>query len=177
MLSITSQAVTFAGGDISGDEGQGFAAVSYLRQQGNLVLATVLTVARTTCNTLLTQNVTGSSTVQTVTVASTSGCTANDWVILNQQLPTNTPNNEAAQIISVGSGSLTMVIQTNQTSGATVTPALVLTVDDDYQFGENRVLVDHSGTTYSTGTVASISGAGFAGSGHPGQPIPLAARP
>lgn len=157
--------VQYAGGDIAGDEGQGFASVSYLQQQNFLSLATVSAVARTTCNTTITQNVTGGPIGQVVTVASTTGCNVNDWVVLGQAVATGSPNFSAVQITGVSAGKLTGIFANNYTSGATVTPALVLTLDSTFQMGQYRALVDLSGTSYSTGTIASISGGGLVGSG------------
>lgn len=158
--------ITYAGGDIGGDEGQGFEAVSYLQQQPSLTLASITsTPVRTACNTTLTQAVTASKAPQTVTVASTTGCNVNDWVVINEEAPTGVPNHQALQITAVGTGTISGVFTGNYTSPTPVTPALVLSVSGTYQFGQGRILVDLSGASYSAGTVASISGGQFTGSG------------
>lgn len=162
----TNSNVTFAGADILGDEGQGQQSVSFLTQPSQLTLATLTAPpTRTTCNTTLTQSVTGRFAVQTVTVASTSGCNANDWVVIQEEVPTNTPNHEAVKLTAVGAGTISGVLRLNHNNTTTVTPALVLQVSDGSLFGQGRVLIDLSGATYSTGTVGSISGGGFVGSG------------
>ncbi len=161
-----STAVTFAGGPVAGDEAQGFNVVSTLKQQGSLTLTTLSgSPARSSCNTTLTQNVTASITAQTVTVASSTGCLVNDWVVLGQEAPTGTPNESPAKITAVAAGSITAVIVGNYSSGGTVTPATVVTVSSGYQMGQDRVLVNLSGTSYSTGTVSLISGHTYTGSG------------
>jgi|SRR5579862_5371190 len=162
-----SGTVIYAGADISGDEGQGIQSVSYLEQQGNLVKTTLSAPpVKTLCNTTITQSVTGGPNAQTVTVANTTNCSVNDWVILDQEIASGqgSPNNEAVQITAVGLGNITGVFKNNHSSSAAVTPALVLTVASASQFGQQRVLVNLSGSSYSTGTVATISGGGLTGS-------------
>ena len=162
---VQGATLTYGGGPIGGDEGS-FVARWVQQQQPNLTLTTLSSNAvRTSCNTTLTQNVTASSTAQTVTVASSTGCNVNDWVVLGRSAPTGYPNEIAVNLTAVGSGTLTGVFNANYSSGATVTPAAVITVASTYQFGQNRVLVDLSRSSYSTGTVSSISGGGFTGSG------------
>ena len=111
---------------------------------------------------------TGGYAAQTVTVASTTGCNVGNWVVVDQVLPNGNygyPNNEAVQITAVGSGTISGVFQNNQSSGATITPALVLNLSSTYQFGEARKLVNLSQPSYSTGTVSGIAGGAFAGVG------------
>jgi hypothetical protein len=107
---------------------------------------------------------------KTVTVASGAGCLGGDWVIVNQVLPGGnygTPNAEAVHIISATTGTpgtITAVFKNNQISGAAVQPAKVLNLDSTYQFGQQRILVNlSSSSTYSTGTVSSITGGAFTG--------------
>jgi hypothetical protein len=161
-----TRSIQFAGADIGGDEGQGFQSVSYLRQQPHLTLTTISGVpVRTTCNTTVTQTVTASQIAQAVSVGSLTGCNVNDWIVVQEEAPTNTPNHEAVQITNIGGGKISGVWHNNHASGATVTPALVLNVADNTGFGQSRVLVDLSGSSYSTGTVSSITGGAFTGSG------------
>jgi hypothetical protein len=164
--SAGQEFVTYAGGPISGDEGQAFENVSLLTQQPTLTTTTITSVpTATSCNTTVTQTVTASPSVQTVTVASTTGCNANDWVVLNTQGATGSPNQAAMQITGVGAGTISGIFRANMTSGSgTITPARVLNVGSTGTFGQDRVLVDHSGTTYATGTISSISGYTLAGS-------------
>jgi hypothetical protein len=161
-----SKSITFAGADIAGDEGQGFQSVSYLQQQRNLVRTSIAErPVRSACNTILIQAVTAARTAQTVAVASTAGCKVDDWVVIGEETPTNTPNHEAVKISAVGARSITGTFLNNHSNGTTITPALVLTLADTSQFGQGRVLVDLKGASYAAGTVASISGGGFAGNG------------
>lgn len=166
-----TKSIGFWGADIAGDEGQGFQAVSYLSQGGRnnnpqLSLTTITAIpTSTTCNTTLTQAVVGGSAVQAVSVASLTGCAVGDWIAINSAKPTNTPNYEAVQITAVGAGKISGIFRLNQSTGATVRPAKLLTVNDAYSMGQGRMLVNTSAAGYSTGTVSAISGGGFTGSG------------
>jgi hypothetical protein len=161
-----TKTVQFAGGPIAGDESQGFQSVSYLEQQGSLTLLTLnASPTTTTCNTTLTQAVTASATAQTVRVASTAGCHVNDWVVIGQEAPTATPNESAMQITAVGTATLTGVIVGNYANGTTVTPGVKLFTSGSGALGQDRVVVNLSDASYSTGKVNSISGGGFKGSG------------
>jgi hypothetical protein len=161
-----SKSITFAGADIAGDEGQGFQSVSYLQQQPNLVRTTIAErPVRSACNTALTQAITATREAQTVAAASTAGCKVDDWVVVGEETPTNTPNHEAVKISAVAARSITGTFLNNHGNGTSLTPALVLALADTSQFGQGRVLVDLKGVSYSAGTVSSISGGGFAGSG------------
>lgn len=163
---LETQNVTYANYPISGDEGTGWQSVSTLQQQPTLDLGSVTSVARSSCNTTLSQSVTGSMTSQAVSVASTTGCVVNDWIVIEQALPTTTPNEEAVQITQVGGGKITGVFVNNHSNSGTVTPATVLTVSmTSGHLAQGRILVNNSGTSYSTGTVATISGGGLTGSG------------
>jgi hypothetical protein len=168
--SIGNSAITFAGGQISGDEGKGFGLVSTLFQQGFLSLSTVSSVGTPSgCNTTLTQSVTGASAPQTVTVASTSGCNVGDWIVVNSAPEPVGPcymDIEAVQITAVGSGTITAAFRNNYASGTTLTPATVLNLlASNYSLGQQRYLVNLSQPSYSTGTIASTSGGNITGSG------------
>jgi hypothetical protein len=164
-----NNAVTYAGGPVAGDEGTGWGLASDLTQQSNLTLTSVASVpTKSTCNTTLTQTVTGAYAVQSVSVASTTGCNVNDWVVVDQVLPNGNygyPNDEAVQITAVGSGKISAIFKNNQAVGATVTPALVLNLNGASQLGQQRKLVNLSQPSYSTGTVSAITGGAFTGNG------------
>ncbi len=163
---LFSHRLTYAGGCISGDEGQGFNSVSFCTQQTSIATATISSVpAQSSANTTLTQSVTGDKDEQTVTVASTAGISVDDWVVINQEVASGIPNIEAVKITAVGVGTISGIFTGNYSSGTTVTPALVLALDGVPRFGEQRVLVNLSGASYSTGTVSAISGGGMDGSG------------
>lgn len=160
------QHVHYAGGPINGDEGQAFQDVSELQQQANLNLSTVSSVAQTTCNTTTTQSLTAAQAAQTFTVASMTGCNVNDWVVLGQEQATAGPSESLMKITSVGAGTLSGQVVGNYPNGTTVTPATVLTTAGDaFVWGQDRVVVNLTATPYTTGTVASIAGGGFIGSG------------
>jgi hypothetical protein len=164
---VEGATLTYAGGPIAGDEGS-YIARWVQQQQPFLTLTTLSSGAvRTSCNTTLTQAVTASITAQTVTVASSTGCSAGDWVVIGRSAPTGYPNEIAVNLTAVGSGTLTGVFNANYASAATVTPAAVVSVASTYQFGQNRVLVDLSRGSYATGTVSAISTttSAFTGSG------------
>jgi hypothetical protein len=127
----------------SGDEGQGWYSVSTIQQQPSVDHGTITGVVRTTCNTALTQNVTPNPTAApgplTVTVASSTGCRVNDWVVVSQQLQSGNMNMEAVQLTRVGSGTITGVFKYNHASGDTITPALVLRTSLSGNPGQGRV--------------------------------------
>ncbi len=161
-----SVAVTYAGIPIAGDEAQGFSVVNYLRQFGSLFKPNINSaVTVSACNTTVTQDVTASRTAQTVTVASTTGCNVNDWLVFGQEAATGSPQESPMKITATGAGTITGIIVANYASGTTITPATVFNVDTTQFIGQDRVLVNLSASAYTTGTVASISGGGFTGSG------------
>lgn len=163
---LQSRRLSYAGHDIAGDEGQGFYPQDLLTQQPNLALATISSKpTQSTYSSTITQNIVGAYSTQTVTVAATTNAVVGDWIVVGQEIPSGTPNLEAVQITAIGSGTITAVFRNNHTSGATLTPALVLVLSDGSFLGQGRVLVNLSGTSYSTGTVSSIVGGGLTGSG------------
>jgi len=158
--------VLFAGGPVDGDEGQAWGVVSALFQQNYLNSGTITAKpAQSTVNTTTTQAISKSKSQQTVTVVSTAGISNGDWVVIEQSVPSGAANLEAVQVISFTPTSITGVFLFNHNLGVTVTPALRISVGDSSLFGQDRVLVNLSGTSYSTGTVSSISGGGFVGTG------------
>ena len=166
--AISTSFITFAGGPIGGDEGSGFTDVNQLSQQNFLSLSTIQTPIphQSSCNTTLTQAVTAAAAPQTVTVASTTGCAVNDWVVVGQQLPFANSNEEAVQITAVGSGTITGIFRNNFNNVSnTITPAKVLTFNSTFQTGQDRVMVDISQTPVTAGTVSSITNNAFTGLG------------
>jgi hypothetical protein len=163
--SIGQEFVTFASMPTSGDEGQGFHLVSLLTQLTQTSLSQVSSLTRNTCNTTLTQAVTGSLTAQTVTIASGTGCTVGTWVVFNTEPPTGSSNHEAVQITASTSTSLTGVIASNYNNGMTITPATDMHVTTTQNFGEGRILVNLTATPYTTGTITGKSGGGLIGTG------------
>jgi hypothetical protein len=161
--------VIYAGGPVNGDEGQCWGTVSFLQQQPQVTVYTITAKpTQSVVNTTVTQAITRSENAQTVTVASTAGAVNGDWVVIDQELPTAGINLEAVKIISFtggGSPTITGVFRCNHLIGATVTPALVFTLSGTFGIGQDRVLINLTQASYSTGTVSSISGGGFIGTG------------
>jgi hypothetical protein len=150
----------------AGDEGVGYGLASRLVQVTPLQLVTVTGVRRNTCNTTTTHAITGSVNPQTVTVNSGTGCTVGTWVVVNHEAATAFVNHEAVRITASTSNSITATFAANQNSGVTITPAVDVTWSGAGAFaGEGRVVVDITATPYTTGTVSSISGGTFTGSG------------
>jgi hypothetical protein len=158
--------VQYAGGPVSGDEGQGWGLVANLTQQGFLNTTTITAKpTQPTINTTTTQAIAQSKNVQTVNVVSTTGVAVGDWVVVEQELPAGGQNLEAVKVISFTATSITGVFVCNHPSGVTVTPALRFTCASTYQMGQDRVLVNMSQPSYSTGTVSGVSGGGLSGTG------------
>jgi hypothetical protein len=157
--------VQYAGGPVSGDEGQGYGMFSLLTQQPFRSSGVIATVTRTTYDTTTTQAITASKDPQTITVTSTTNANVGDWIVVGQELPIGTPNLEAVKITAIGVGTITGTFRFNHLSGVTIKPALVLTSGDAGFFGQDRVLVNLSGSSYTTGTAkgdntATITGIG-----------------
>jgi hypothetical protein len=87
-------------------------------------------------------------------------CNVNDWIIFNQSVPNIYASICPAQITAVdpGNNTITCVVTNNFSSGVTITPAMVLFLDNTYMFGQDRVIVNichtsDGGATYTdTGT-------------------------
>lgn len=160
------QILQFAGGNVNGDEGQGWAMISTLKQQEYLSLATIVSVpAPSAVNTTTTQIITRNKDPQTVTVVSTAGAVNGDWVVVEQEIPTSGQNEEPVQIISFTPTSITGIFRCNHPSGVTITPALRLVLNTVGEMGQDRTLVNLSQPAYTTGTVASAVGDIMTGSG------------
>lgn len=167
--TYAQQYVSFAGGPINGDEGQGWGLASNLTQQPFLVITTITAVpAQNTINTTLTNQVLLSKDLQTVVVGSTAGLLndGNDWVVVGQEIPNQAPNVEAVHVISFTPTTITGIFRNNHQPGTTITPALRLFGGAmTYYMGQDRVLVNMSAPSYSTGQVTNIIGGGFIGTG------------
>lgn len=150
----------YGSGPKNGDEGQAFSLFQNLQQHGRLQLATITSVARSGANTTLNGAITASKNSQTFAVVSSTGINVNDWIVLSHGIPSGGDELEAVLVTAKSGNNLTAVCLNNHLTGATVKPALKLGLDNTYQFGELRVLVDNSGTTYSTGAFSSKSGGG-----------------
>jgi hypothetical protein len=162
---IASEALRFCSGPIGGDEGAGWRSVSYCLQGVDaLVLGQVTAVTRTAYSARTTQIVNGSNVVQAVTVSTTTGANVGDWICVGQTTGPS-PNMEGVQITAVGAGTISGVFRTNQASGTSLTPALVMTVTNLIGAGEGRYLINLSGASYTTGMVSAIAGGGFTGTG------------
>lgn len=152
---------TYYGGPIAGDEGQGFGLVSHLDQGHDIQKAYVTgpsPVIRSALNTTTTQVIAQNKDVQTVTVASSAGAAVGDWVIVEQQIPSGYVILEAVQITAVNSGGANRIsgkFVNNHPSGVTVKPATCILLDGAANFGQDRVLVNLSGASYSTGQIGS----------------------
>lgn len=161
---------SFAGGPTNGDEGQCWAVVADMHQQSFLNVTTITSVpTQATLNTTTTQPITASKSIQTITVASSAGANVGDWVIVEQEVPATGINLESVQLTAVGPGTISGIFVCNHVSGVTITPALRLFVVSSFQMGQDRVLVNMSQPSYSTGTVTAPTGPGttaaFTGSG------------
>ncbi len=165
---LFSWRLDYANGPINGDEGTGYAAVSYCRQEDSLERATISTVpAQASIDTTLTQAVTADDDAQTVTVASTTGVSAGQWVVVGQETPDGTPNLEAVLVTSVdtGAGTITGTFLLPHNSGQAVKAAKVLTVSSHARMGQQRVLVNLTASAYTTGTATVSSGSTATGTG------------
>ncbi|HXP88831.1 MAG TPA: hypothetical protein VN841_29185 [Bryobacteraceae bacterium] len=155
-----STTLTYAGASVAGDEGRGFSVVSRLQQQGFIVKTTVSGApVRSGCpNMTLSQAVVipaNSPPVSlTVTVTpNTTGCMVGDHLTADWNGPTGYYNYEDFVLTGITFGSITAVWTNNHSSGATVRPSLGLPLTSVYAFGQDRVLVDLSGASYTTGTL------------------------
>jgi hypothetical protein len=157
----------YAGGPIAGDEGQGWSPQMQLGQPNGAVHDTITAVVRTTYSATITSPVVGSQIPQAIPVSTTVGASIGDWIVINQSVPGNNSAIWAAQITAINpSVSITCICPINCAIGTTITPALCLNMNNGgFQYGEGRVLVNYSGTSYSTGTISSIVGGAFNGSG------------
>lgn len=144
------------GGPIAGDEGQAFALGSYLNQGYMLQLGVIENVPpKSTLDTTTTQDIVGAKNPQTVTVASTTGAAVGDWVVVHQMEQDGTNMLEPVRITAVGSGTISGVFLNNHGSGVKVKPALLLQTNAGGSFGQDRLIINLSGASYSTGTITS----------------------
>lgn len=165
--NLMSMAIYYASGPITGDEGLGIQPVSYIQQQTYLIQSNIASKpAQSTLNTTCTQAIVKSQTPQTITVASTTGIAPNQWVCVQPQAPTASPNMEPVLVTAVGAGTITGLFRCNHDSGTAIVGAVVLVMDSTAQIGQQRVMVNLSGTTYNSGTLTSVGpGGSCVGSG------------
>ena len=152
---------TYYGGPIAGDEGQGYSLVAPLEQGTDVQLGTVFDpgggtqVVRSGINTTTTQIIVQNKDPQTITVASSAGAVVGDWVVVEQMRPTGYTVMEAIRLTAVGSGTISGVFRNNHPSGVKVVPATCIAIDGAQGFGQDRVLVNLSGSSYTTGQIGS----------------------
>ena len=156
----------WGGTNAAGDEGQGVLRL-YVEQPGPTTKSTLNTIpTQTTCNTTTTQAITKNVTPQAVTVASTTGCNVNDRVVIDTgDMVGSKPRMEIVKITAVGGGTITAQFRESHISGVTVLPSVLLSLSSGSNLGAGRYLVNMTSAAYTTGTVASIAGTGFVGSG------------
>lgn len=152
MLTLTEN---YRGGiAVAGDEGPRGLSIAML-QHNFFSTSPILGSTVGGGNTTTTQAITGSPTVQTITVANSTGFTVGEWVITNRSDPTQVIG--ATQLTAVGTNTLSGIFEINQPGGVTVTPATVVTYNAQTQFpdpGEGRWLVDYTPPPYTTGTIS-----------------------
>jgi len=165
------------GGPVAGDEGICFSHVSYLKQGEELQLGTI--VERPATGGSITgagrqsnfhgataQVIAQSASVQTINVSITSGTpTVDDWIVVDQELPSGFAVLEPVKIAAVGSGTISGVFRNNHANGALIRPATLIKVDNGHHYGQERVLINLSATPYTTGMMESASGGGLDASG------------
>jgi hypothetical protein len=151
--------VQYLGGlNASGDEGVGL-ETSDISEIGSVYRTAVSAVSVGSASTTLTQSVTRSETAQVVTVASTSGVSAGDWLVIDRGAwMVSDGRIEAVLVTAVGSGTITAVFQHSHDSGATVSGATILTVASASGSGQGRSVVNLSGSSYTTGTAYAVTG-------------------
>src|SRR5262245_22399878 len=160
------QRIQYAGGPVNGDEGMGYALASQLGQHTTLQQTTISSIpTQSTYFATTTQSITASQDSQTVTVDTTAGAVVGDWVVVGQEVPSGSPNMDAVQIEAIGAGTITGKFYYNHNNGTSIKPALNIFCVSTFQMGQDRILVNHSAASYSTGTVSGTSGAAFVGSG------------
>lgn len=151
-----------AGGPIGGDETScGYSVINKTGQPQTLTRTTLTSVpVRSACpsNMTTTQTVTAATTVQTVSVSSTTGCANNDWLVVDWLGPTGFPNYDPVQITVVDTSHVSGIFTANHSNGATMRAGVVFNVGSTQFFGQGRTLVDESGATYTTGTVSFANG-------------------
>ncbi len=113
-------------------------------------------------NTTSTQPIVGSTSAQTITVASSAGFANNEWVEVNIAGGTNQDlgQREAVQLTGVAAGTLTGIFRLNQNTGVTIAPATVIPVASVNGFGNQRWLIDTSVSPYTTGLIVGPVGNG-----------------
>jgi hypothetical protein len=176
--------IDYYGGQIAGDEGKGFNLTNLVSQgiPGNgIVTRTIGAVSASSCNTTLAQVVTATGNVQAVQVVQNAFCLVGDWVQFDHgPFFGGSANMSAAQITAVGAGpcpgvgcTISARILNNYASGKTVTGATVIqmTQNDMDGMGQQRFLVNLSGTAYGTSQTPGQGGGTQAKGDNPGFSI------
>jgi hypothetical protein len=166
-FSTSEQLFMYAGLNASGDEGTAFRTMNLLQGQSLATSTVASNTPQTSCNTVTTQAVSKNIAPQQVTVTSTTGCNAGDWVVVGRGTVsvTSAVKIEAVHLTAVSPGVITGVFTKDHVNADTVTPATVLTLRSNYQMGQLRWLVNFSQPSYAQGTVGSVSGFNFIGNG------------
>ncbi len=164
---LSSDHVTSAAGvSDPGGEGTSFRTMQ-LTQLTTLTKTTISSiVARTTCSTTITQAITRNIAAQTVTVADNTGCVVGDWLTVERgQIYVSDGKIEGVKLTAVGTGTVTAIFRHSHLSGATLTPATVMTLASGSHLGEHRYLVNLTAAAVTAGTVSASVGTAFTGSG------------
>ena len=102
--------------------------------------------------------ITASKDPQTVTVVGTAGGLVDDWIVVGQEIPSGSPSLEAVKIIALTGTTITGIFRNTHPAGAVIKPALLFDISGSHgSFGQDRVIVNLSGASYSTGTVTTTS--------------------
>ena len=162
-----NQRIQYAGGPVNGDEGMGYALASQLGQFPTIQRTTISSIpTQSTYFATTTSLITASQTAQNIDVDTVVNAVAGDWIVLGQEGPSASPNMEAVQIIQVvDANTIEAICYYNHSIGTSIKPALNIFCVSTFQMGQDRILVNHSAASYSTGLVSLISGAGVSGSG------------
>ncbi len=162
------QHTSWGGVSAQGDEGTSLLTSNLVH--GSVLWQTTISSIATpaTVDTTLTATVTASKTAQTVSVGSSSGVIAGQWITVGGGITYQADGNiEAVHVTAVGAGTITGIFRSNHSSGETVKPATVLTVGDASGFGQMRPIINKSASPYATGTatVATSNSGQVDGSG------------
>lgn len=188
IIAITTNTICQNSAYANGDEGCGAGNFSTF-QAANLLKTPVTSIITNTCNdTTLTSHADKSTAPDdyiTMSVGSTTGCAVGNWITIGQGIINSTDTTaESVKILGLTSNTITVLLQSAHDVGTTVTKTKILEMDQvslngegDNQWSSDRVIVDLDGTSYSTGSVTSISGTTITASGatwqtgHPFGPV------
>ncbi|HEY2014988.1 MAG TPA: collagen-like protein, partial [Bryobacteraceae bacterium] len=165
-LGVTVAAGAY--GTAPGDENNGLIRTD-LQQPAGLTVATTSAPIKSACAaTRITAAITSKSSspsdVKTVSVDSSAGCAAGDWLTIDQGKyethaagPAGDDKVETIHLTTAGSGTITALFQTTHAANAPVAPAVKLQLSSGYStaWGQGRVVVDLTSTPV-TGASASV---------------------